>query len=124
MAGTDSSQIIYFEEPSIILMEVQLPENLGMVMRAMLNFGFKKLRLVKPKIDWKDTKVKSSSAGAFDTISSTVKVYESLEKSIEDILRNIDKLSNHLNSYKNAHESLGKTIKTAVNQNFVILLIF
>ena len=24
MAGTDSSQIIYFEEPSIILMEVQL----------------------------------------------------------------------------------------------------
>ena len=47
-----------------------------------LNFGFKKLRLVKPKIDWKDTKVKSSSAGAYDTISSTVKVYESLEKSI------------------------------------------
>ena len=85
MAGTDSSRIIYFEEPSIILMEVQLPENLGMVMRAMLNFGFKKLRLVKPKIDWKDTKVKSSSAGAYDTISSTVKVYESLEKSIEDI---------------------------------------
>ena len=79
MAGTDSSKIIFFEEPSIILMEVQLPENLGMVMRAMLNFGFKKLRLVQPKIDWKDPKVKTSSAGAFDTISSTVKVYESLE---------------------------------------------
>ena len=51
MAGTDSSQIIYFEEPSIILMEVQLPENLGMVMRTMLNFGFKNLRLVKTKND-------------------------------------------------------------------------
>ena len=85
MAGTDSSQIISFEEPSIILMEVQLPENLGMVMRAMLNFGFKKLRLVKPKVEWKDPKVKSSSAGAFETISSSLKVYESLEKSIEDI---------------------------------------
>ena len=41
MAGTDSSQNIKFQN-LIILNETQLPENIGMVMRAMLNFGFKK----------------------------------------------------------------------------------
>ena len=40
MAGTDSSQKIIFQNPCIILNAVQLPENVGMVMRAMLNFGF------------------------------------------------------------------------------------
>ena len=58
-----------------------------------------------------------SPMSLFPMLQITVKALHNLkvEKSIEDILRNIDKLSNHLNSYKNAHESLGKTIKTAVN---------
>ena len=40
----------------------------------------------------------------------TVKALHNLkvEKSIEDILKNINKLSNHLNAYKDAHDSLGK----------------
>ena len=37
------------------------------------------------------------------------------ERSIEDIMKNIDKLSNHLNSYKETHDKLGKTIGTVVN---------
>ena len=79
MAGTDSSQSINFEDPIIILKEVQLAENVGMVMRTMLNFGFKNLRLVNPKIDWTDNKVVSSSAGAFDIIGSKVKIYNTSE---------------------------------------------
>ena len=31
------------------------------------------------------------------------------------ILKNINKLSNHLNAYKDSHDSLGKTIRTVVN---------
>ena len=74
MAGTDSSQTISFETPAIILKETQLAENVGMVMRTMLNFGFKSLRLVSPKINWPDPKAISSSAGAYDIIGNQVKV--------------------------------------------------
>mgnify|MGYP001243909540 CR=1 FL=1 len=35
--------------------------------------------------------------------------------SIDEIMKNIDKLRNHLNSYKESHDKLGKTIGTAVN---------
>ena len=34
---------------------------------------------------------------------------------MQDILRNVDKLSNHLNSYKSYHDKLGNTIGTVVN---------
>ena len=38
-----------------------------------------------------------------------------IERSIDEIMKNINKLSYHLNTYKNTHESLGKTIGTVVN---------
>ena len=85
MAGTDRSQNTNFENPCIILKEVQLPENLGMVLRAMLNFGFKNLRLVNPKVNLINKKTISSSAGAYDIIGNNIKVFNSLEESIEDI---------------------------------------
>ena len=73
MAGTNSSKNINFEKPYIILKDVQLSENVGMVMRTMLNFGFKNLRIVNPKIDFHNKKVISSSAGAYDIIKDYVK---------------------------------------------------
>ena len=72
MAGTDRSQNTNFEKPCIILNEVQLAENLGMVLRAMLNFGFKNLRLVNPKVNFSNKKTISSSAGAYDIIGSNI----------------------------------------------------
>lgn len=58
-----------------------------------------------------------SPMSLFPMLQITVKALHNLkvEKSIEDILKNINKLSNHLNTYKDAHNSLGKTIRTAVN---------
>ena len=58
-----------------------------------------------------------SPMSLFPMLQITVKALHNLkvEKSIEDILKNINKLSNHLNSYKDAHTSLGKTIRSAVN---------
>lgn len=38
--------------PAIILVEPQLAENIGMVARAMANFGLSDLRLVKPRDGW------------------------------------------------------------------------
>ena len=38
-----------------------------------------------------------------------------IEDSINDVLKNIEKLSNHLNAYKTYHEKLGNTLGTAVN---------
>ena len=47
----------------------------------------------------------------------TVKALHNLkvEKSIEDIKKNVGKLSNHLNAYKIYHAKLGNTLSTAVN---------
>ena len=42
-------------------------------------------------------------------------IISKVERSIDDIMKNIEKLSNHLNAYKEIHNSLGKTIGTAVN---------
>ena len=38
-----------------------------------------------------------------------------IEDSINDVLKNVEKLSNHLNAYKTYHEKLGNTLGTAVN---------
>ena len=84
MAGTDSSKSITYQDPIIILKGIQLPENLGMVMRTMLNFGFKNLRLVSPKIKWPNYKAIASSAGAYDIIGNSVKVFNSLEDATDD----------------------------------------
>ena len=38
-----------------------------------------------------------------------------VEDSINDIIKNVEKLSNHLNAYKTYHDKLGNTLGTAVN---------
>ena len=49
MAGTNSERELLAEGPAIILVEPQLGENIGMVARAMANFGLAELRLVNPR---------------------------------------------------------------------------
>ena len=58
-----------------------------------------------------------SPMSLFPMLQITVKALHNLkvEKSIQDILLNIDKLSNHLNSYQNSHNRLGKSLSVAVN---------
>ena len=58
-----------------------------------------------------------SPMSLFPMLQITVKALHNLkvESSIEDIKRNIDKLGNHLNAYKDYHDKLGKTISTVVN---------
>ena len=58
-----------------------------------------------------------SPMSLFPMLQITVKALHNMkvERSIEEIQSNIEKLSNHLNAYKEAHNSLGKTIGTVVN---------
>ena len=58
-----------------------------------------------------------SPMSLFPMLQITVKALNNLkvEDSIKDILKNVDKLSNHLNAYKDYHDRLGNTLGTVVN---------
>ena len=70
--------------PSIILSKPQLGENVGMVARAMLNFGFDDLRLISPREDWLNEKTYSASAGA-DLVLDNSTVHKSIAEATEDL---------------------------------------
>ena len=59
--------------PEIILIKPQLPQNLGAVARAMLNFNFCKLRVVNPKFNLNNEKIIPLAAGA-DVVIKKMKV--------------------------------------------------
>ena len=70
--------------PFIILVNPQLNENIGAAARAMLNFNFTNLRIVKNK--WaKNQKATRVSAGA-EKVLKNVKVYKSLELASKDLV--------------------------------------
>ena len=52
------------ETPSVILMEPQLADNIGMVARACANFGLDDLRLVSPRDGWPNEKARIAASGA------------------------------------------------------------
>jgi tRNA/rRNA methyltransferase len=65
MAGTDHTKIAPQRRgPTIILVEPQLGENVGMAVRAMANFGLSSLRLVAPREGWAGEKARAVAAGA------------------------------------------------------------
>ncbi|MDZ4842253.1 MAG: RNA methyltransferase [Hyphomicrobium aestuarii] len=52
------------DTPVVILMEPQLPDNIGMVARAMGNFALDTLRLVDPRDGWPNEKARIAASGA------------------------------------------------------------
>ena len=69
---------------SFILHKPQLSENIGACARAIKNFDFKKLILIKPKPTFPNDKILATSVGAKNIINQS-KVYENLEKAIGNI---------------------------------------
>ena len=65
-----------------ILVKPQLGENIGACARSMKNFGFNKLHIVKPKINFPNHKAKATSVGAYDIINKA-KVFENIKDSID-----------------------------------------
>ncbi|GMB82300.1 RNA methyltransferase [Shinella zoogloeoides] len=84
MAGTNSERTLIAEGPAIILVHPQLGENIGMVARAMANFGLAELRLVNPRDGWPSEKAISAASKA-DHVIEAAKVYPSLEEAISDL---------------------------------------
>ena len=69
--------------PYIILINPQLDENIGAVARAMLNFEFQKLRIVKDK--WEPNKKSLSMSAGADSILKNAKIYKFLEDATKDL---------------------------------------
>jgi tRNA/rRNA methyltransferase len=65
-----------------ILVKPQLGENIGACARSMKNFGFSKLYIVDPKINFPNHKAKATSVGAFDIINKA-KVFKNIERAID-----------------------------------------
>jgi tRNA/rRNA methyltransferase len=64
-----------------ILVKPQLGENIGACARSMKNFGFNKLHIVKPKLNFPNPKAKATSVGAYDIINKA-KVFNNVAESI------------------------------------------
>lgn len=70
--------------PAIILVEPQLGENIGMVARAMANFGLSELRLVNPRDGWPSEKARAAASRADHVIDAT-KVFDDLASAVADL---------------------------------------
>ena len=73
-----------FNNISFILHQPQLSENIGACARAIKNFNFKKLIVVKPKPIFPNDKIIATSVGAKDLINKS-KVYETLESAVKKV---------------------------------------
>ena len=83
-AGTDSTKDwLAPAGPLVVLVEPQLPENIGAAARAMANFGLSRLRLVKPRAAWPNDKARMMAAGA-DRILDEAALYDSMAAAIAD----------------------------------------
>ena len=72
------------QSPAVILMEPQLPDNIGMVARACANFGLDSLRLVNPRDGWPNEKARIAASGA-NYILDDASVHPTLEHALGDL---------------------------------------
>lgn len=83
-SGTDRSKPhSALNGPTVILVEPQLGENIGMCARAMGNFGLTELRLVKPRDGWPNPHAQRAAAGA-DHILDKVRLFDTLREALAD----------------------------------------
>ena len=109
-----------FYKPSIILIRPQLPENIGMVARAMDNCCLEKLILISPRDSWPNKLAIQSSANSKNIIKN-VKVYNSLNEAVLNFhyiiatsnrKRFLNKPS--LNSFEKLYDNVAINKKTAI----------
>ncbi len=70
--------------PVIILVEPQMGENIGMVARAMANFGLRDLRLVAPRDGWPNEAARATAAKA-DHVIDGAAVFDTVEAATGDL---------------------------------------
>ncbi len=85
MAGTDHTRgALRPTGPRIVLVEPQLPENIGATARAMLNCGLTDLALVKPRDRWPNDKAVAMSSGATAVLDGAG-LFGSTEAAVADL---------------------------------------
>lgn len=70
--------------PAIVLVEPQLGENIGMVARAMANFGLSDLRIVNPRDGWPSQTARAAASRA-DAVIDGARVFARTEEAIADL---------------------------------------
>lgn len=84
MAGTDHKQDRIEEGPAVVLVEPQLGENIGMVARAMANFGLVDLRIVNPRDGWPNQKAQATASGA-GYVLERARIFDDLAPALDDL---------------------------------------
>lgn len=72
------------QTPAVILMEPQLADNIGMVARAMGNFGLDELRLVAPRDGWPNEKARIAASGA-NYVIDDAEAFDSLPDAVSEL---------------------------------------
>ena len=72
------------QAPAVILMEPQIAENIGMVARAMANFGLDDLRVVNPRDGWPSEKARAVASGAAAIVDGA-QIHDTLQSAIADL---------------------------------------
>ena len=72
------------ETPSVILVAPQLADNIGMVARAMANFGLDEMRLVAPRDGWPNERARVAASGANYVIDGA-EAHDNLEQAVGDL---------------------------------------
>ncbi len=70
--------------PAVILMEPQIAENVGMVARAMANFGLDELRVINPRDGWPSEKARAVASGAAAIVDGAA-LRDTLSSAIDDL---------------------------------------
>ena len=115
---------MYFNKkllPEIVLVNTQLPENLGATARSMLNFQFERLRVINPKFSLDNEKIIPVCAGA-DKVIKKIKVFEKFSDSIKDF-NYVIATSNRVRSQKKNEISFRK-LKEIILKNFKVAIVF
>ncbi len=108
-----------FNNIFFILHKPQLSENIGACARAMKNFNFSKLIVIKPKPIFPNDKIIATSVGAKEIIKKS-KVYDTLEPA----MKNIDILISTTSRFRNKnikHIKLNKLNKINFNKKIAFL---
>ena len=80
MTGTSED----LPSPTLILARPQLADNIGMIARAMANFGLDHLRLVSPRDGWPNEKARAAASGA-NYIIDAGSAFATVEQAIGDL---------------------------------------
>jgi len=106
-----------------ILVKPQLGENIGSCARSMKNFGFKKLHIVSPKINFPNHKAKATAVGAYDVINKA-KVYFETNQALSDfdLVVSLSARQRDINKKHISLNDFGNLVKK--NRNFNIGLMF